>query len=475
MTTRTVSRSKPPALTGSLGFLSRAAAWALLFFGAARVPWIQQNLLIPFARAQGVVACGLAGTDPNSVFIGLSCTGADPMALVLASVLAFPVAWRRRLEGAAVGLGLILVLNIARIGTLSVVVQKREIFNLLHVYVWPAVLIVAAAAYVFYWMGRAVTATAGAGHPARPDGSSLNATISRFLGWLLLFVVGFYALSPWLMHSRAVLELARWATHASAAVMSLALIPATVNGNFLHTPHGSWAVTQECIVTPLLPVYLAAVAVLPISGGRRLLAGAAAIPLFLALGSARLLVLAVPAAIVGSHLVAVHAFYQTLLAATLVALAAWLAEGESRLRSRLRRTSKAFALGSVVGLAVGLLFEAALRPALASVSPSLHLGHGFQDPQGALTLLPGFLTGTFTGLWVAQKRDLLTLEFAAPFGLTIVAGALGLVVTGEWATHLTTPPIEATRALSVALPALLLWFLTLLESRRASGLSQSVH
>lgn len=455
--TGTASERVPSA---SAGFVARAAAWALLLFGIIRVPWVQQNLLLPFAGIQGRIACALVGTEPNSVFIGLSCVGADPMALVLASVLAFPAPWLDRIRGCSIGLLLILALNTARIGTLSRVASAGDLFNVLHVYVWPVVLIIAAAAYVFYWMGSALesetferTLPASRHSFARPE-------MRRFLGVLVLFVLAFYALFPWLMRSQAVLEIARWATVAAAATMGAIGVPAEVAGTYLKTPYGTWVVTQACIVTPLLPVYLAAVFVLPISALRRVVAGAAALPLFLLLGSARLLVLAVPAAILGSHATAVHAFYQVLLAAVVVGLTIWLPTASRPNSDGLRATFRALAVGIGGGVTSGLVFRAWLWPALSEIGPSVHLGHGYDDSQGALSLMPAFLIGFFAALWVAQPRPIRSSGFLGGLGLAAVSGAAVLTSLGELAYHLEVElPIAATRGVSLALPILITWWL----------------
>ena len=52
--------------------------------------------------------------------------------------------------------------------------------------------------------------------------------------------------------------------------------------------------------------------------------------MFFALGVSRLLVLAVPAAVVGSYAVAIHAFSQILVAVLLVAVAAYHTTGGGR-------------------------------------------------------------------------------------------------------------------------------------------------
>ncbi len=203
--------------SAGLGFVFRAALWVLLLFAVVRIPWVQLNLLLPFAGIQGRIGCALAGTEPNSVFVGLSCTGADPMALILGAILAFPVPWRKRILGCAVGLGIILLLNTVRIGSLSVVVEQRDLFNLLHIYVWPALLIAVAAGYVFIWMGASVRSRAETSIALEERILFSRQKTWQFLGVMSFFVLVFFLLSPWLMRSVAVLEVARWATVAAAA------------------------------------------------------------------------------------------------------------------------------------------------------------------------------------------------------------------------------------------------------------------
>ena len=68
----------------------------------------------------------------------------------------------------------------------------------------------------------------------------------------------------------------------------------------LSTGRGGFLVTQECISTPLIPVYLAAVCVYARAWRPRMLGILAAAPLFVGLGIARLLVVALPPALIGS-------------------------------------------------------------------------------------------------------------------------------------------------------------------------------
>ena len=64
----------------------------------------------------------------------------------------YPAAWRRRVLGVAGGLGLILTLNMVRIASLYLVASDPARFTLLHVYVWPVVLVLTTVGYVMGWI-----------------------------------------------------------------------------------------------------------------------------------------------------------------------------------------------------------------------------------------------------------------------------------------------------------------------------------
>ena len=138
--------------TDATEFALRGVAWSLAFFGLLRLHWIEAHVVLPFTRMQAGLAVRLFGTPTSPVETTLACSGADALALCLGAVLAYPVPRRSRLAGAAGGAGLILGLNTLRIGTLGRAAATPAWFNTLHVYVWPAVLTLAIAGYVFAWM-----------------------------------------------------------------------------------------------------------------------------------------------------------------------------------------------------------------------------------------------------------------------------------------------------------------------------------
>lgn len=76
------------------------------------------------------------------------CEGTETWALLLAAVFAAPLSWRRKVAGALMGTALVLALNLARIVLLFVSAgANRDVFNAIHGYIAPTLIIVAASAY----------------------------------------------------------------------------------------------------------------------------------------------------------------------------------------------------------------------------------------------------------------------------------------------------------------------------------------
>ncbi|MDP2052740.1 MAG: archaeosortase/exosortase family protein, partial [Acidobacteriota bacterium] len=282
-------------------------AGSLALFGALRLPWTEAVLLLPLTRAQGLLAERLFGAPSLPVQVTLECSGAEVLALCAGAVLAYPVRWRARLAGAAVGIGLILLLNTLRIGTLGLVVASPVWFNRLHLFLWPTLLTLVVAGYVFTWMAL-----------ADRSARKVSSTRAAFPVLAAVFLIAFAVASPWYLESPGVLALGGVIATAAAALLSGVGMSAYAVSNVLVTSRGAFIVTQECVTTPLIPIYLAAVGAYAVNW-RWLVAGVlAAAPLFTALGIARLLVVALPAAVVASPTFLVHAFYQLLLGAVVV-------------------------------------------------------------------------------------------------------------------------------------------------------------
>lgn len=417
-----------------LRWLVQAALWIAALLALSRISWVETQLLIPLARAEGGLAARLFGADIGSVQVGASCTGADAAALALAAILAFPARWRQRLLGVAAALATISVLNAARLGTLAAVVERQDLFQLLHVYVWPTILVVAATACVAVWMG-AVTGK------LRPR--SWLASRAVWAGVALVAGVALhYALFPLLAGSAGVASACRLVAGSGGSLIGLAGGSALVDGALLSIDNRHWVVTPECILTPILPVYLVAVGFLIRRPRWRLLAWALAVPLFFLLAILRVLVLGVPVAVIGAPEVAIHAFFQVLTGLVLVGLA-WYLRGSRRPAD----------LGTALlaGLAAVWISAWALR--LGPGWPLAgHWGHGHIDPQGAMLLLAPFQLGLFVALALAL-RVAGSRAWLAGGGVLIAAHLLLRLGYGELTEHVDLAlPIIAIRGLAVLGP-----------------------
>lgn len=185
-----------------LGFVARALVWGVLLFALLRTPWVEQSLLVPFAGLQEKIGCAIVRAPLGAVTVDRSCTGSDALALCVGAIFAFPASWRRRLAGAALGLLVILAVNTLRIGTLAKTVSSPSLFEPLHLYVWPALLLLAAAGWVAWWMRSAIAPGTGI-EPRRDASGGPRFALPRFLGLTALFVTLFYLAYPYLLRAPA--------------------------------------------------------------------------------------------------------------------------------------------------------------------------------------------------------------------------------------------------------------------------------
>jgi exosortase/archaeosortase family protein len=436
--------------TDAVKFGLRGVAWSLAFFGLLRLNWTEVHVVLPLTRAQATGAVALFGASALPLEVTLACSGADALALCLGAVLAYPAKWRTRLAGAGGGAALILGLNTLRIGTLGRVAASPAWFSTLHVYVWPAVLTLAIAGYVFAWMrladrrqtldeldepaiARREPFLAGRPHPSR-----------RFVVLTVAFLLLFVAASPLYLESSSVLALAGFIARAAAMILGVGGVSAHAAANVLWTPRGGFLVTQECISTPLIPVYLAAICTYSTTARRLVLGVLATLPLFIALGIARLLVVALPD-VVAPPIFFVHAFYQLLLGAVIVFVAAlW------------RHGGRAAALAhALVGIIAGVLFAYLLGPFYTRMV--IHqAGAPLDDPQGALALLPAFQVGLYLALWVAAFVAVGWGRFLAGLAILGLTQTAGLLALHALASHAgLTAHVRDVRGWAVAGPVLI--------------------
>ena len=443
------------AVTPARSFALRLIAWSLALFGLQRLPWVGLHILLPATQLQAAAGSALLGPSSLPIEATLACSGADALALCLAAILAYPARWRMRAAGIAGGTSVLLVLNTIRIGTLGRAVASPRLFDALHVYVWPAVLTLAIAGFVFTWMRAAdrpfdLRRSLRAGRAKaveRPWPERAARVEGRFAVVTAICLLVFTLASPLYLESARVLVLAGMVAHAAAFLLRAVGVDATATASALATPGGAFLVTQECISTPLIPVYFAAVLVYSRTWWARALWTAAGVPLFVGLGIARLLVVAVPG-LNTSPAFFIHAFSQLLVAAGMVcAVALW--------RHGARATTYARALFAMA-LAVAFVrwVGTPYTHAILWFSPA---ATAFDDPQGALMFLPAFQFGLFLALWVAAfvPSGWTTLACGASLLATIqivVAGGVQLL-----ASHAGIAPlVRDIRAWALLGPALII-------------------
>ena len=438
-------------------FVLWGVAASLGLFAGLRLPWIENTILLPLTRMQGDLATALFGTPALPVQITLACSGAEAVALCVGAILAYPVAWRARLTGAVGGIALILTLNTLRIGTLGLVTDSPASFAALHEYVWPALLTLAVAGYVLAWM-RVAERTKR--HPATnavtPSASVERAwqPSRRFILLASALLIVFAVASPIYLESPIVVALGGVIASAAAAILLGVGVSAHATANVLATSRGAFVVTQECISTPLIPVYLAAVCTYA-AGRRSMVVGIfATLPLVTALGVVRLLLVAVPAAVVDSPTFLVHAFYQLLLGAVVVFLAATWRHG--------RRAAPVY---TAAGVAAGVVFVLLLGPAYTSLVTT-QSSRAIDDPQGAIAFLPAFQVGLYLALWVAALFAARWPRLVTGLGLLAFTQVAGLLALQALAVAGFAAQVRDVRAWAVAGPVVI--FATVVHRARAN-------
>ncbi len=420
-------------------FLLAALAWSLGLFALLRSPWAEGRLVLPLTRLQEQAANYYAGRPPVAVAVTSDCSGTDVLALCLAAILACPVPWRARLAGAAGGIALVLALNTVRIATLGRAAASPALFQALHLQVWPAILVLATAGYVFAWMRGARGARGRAEEGASGEDDALSLIGRRFAPRAAVFLVAFALCGPWIARSEALLEAGAWTARAAAFLLTAAGVAAAASGNVLATSRGAFMVTPECLATALLPLYVAGVLTVRLTWPWRALALTAAPPLFAALAIARLLLLALPPALAASPLFLVHGFHQLVLAVIGVVLfALWREPPAPRRWARAaRRAGAALGAAAILAIVAGAALTSAVlgaARAIASLAPhTLTELAAPGDAQGALALLPAYQAGLLLALGMTAFAGWRRLLSA--FGVLLASQVVFLVVLGELADH----------------------------------------
>jgi S-adenosylmethionine decarboxylase len=433
---------------GAGRFLLYAFGWNVVLFGLLRLAWTQ-HAITPLVDFQRSVVMWYGIVEHHAIVVDASCSGADLMALCAGVTLAYPAVWRRRLAGAAGGLALILFLNMLRIASLYLVASDTARFNLLHLYVWPLALVLSTVAYTVTWIWWSDRRSV-AGDPL----------LLRF-GLFAVAAFAVYAASvPWAFQSSALVDVGAWTATVGGWLLSALGVSAHWSRNVLFTGRGSFQITPECLFTPIIPLYGAALCTVPLTRNRRMGYLLLALPLFFGLGVARLLVLALPTFVAASPMHLVHGFYQIVAgSALLVGAAHWATR-----RSSAGRSFWTSAAVLATTLAVGLVAATPWRTVVEWVAaglatrvgiPLLPLA-GAADQQGALALMPGYQLAITVGLWLALTGGRAWRALGLALGCLLVSQIA--FVAGVAALHANwgiTPHAVVVRGWALGVPAII--------------------
>jgi exosortase/archaeosortase family protein len=411
-------------------------AWAIASFALMRSPLLQTAVILPFAEWQATIVSWWLGGGALPIAMAPDCSGLDVMALCAGTIALYPASIPQRLAGAAGGLGWLLALNVTRIATLARAAGTPG-FSALHEYVWPALLTVATLAYVGAWIWRIERPRAA----ATGRGTRFAIYASAFLVLYVVAVAAFAAAGTLDLYAADTAQAAAWTLRAFG-------VDAAVNGRVLQVRDVGYLITYECVTTPLLPIYLAAIVTAPWRRGTRVIAAAAALPLFAGLSIVRLATLAIPPVLIGSRLFLTHGFNQWLVALLAIGVAA----AAGPIRRDWPATGARAAGGVLVALATGATIGVVYTRALTAAFPS-----ALQDPsdiQGALLILPAFQLALFAALAFVLRERVTPAPWLAALG-ALVAAQIAVVALAPAVRPLASPEILALlwRGWAVALPA----------------------
>jgi exosortase/archaeosortase family protein len=431
-------------------FIVAGAGWSAVFLAALHNAILERTVIAPFVAWQARL--GGYGPGASLAVADLSCAGTDVIALAVAAILAYPAAWTRRLAGLAGAAVWLIALNALRIMTLFAV-AATPVFAPLHVYIWPALLILGASTFVFVWIWSAERAAAG----------DARSSLVRLALIAPPLVAGYAAALPSMLDSPALRSLANGAAAWTAAVLRLAGADASVGGSTLVVSTTALMITPECILTPMMPVFLACALGVPRRWSRRVLGALLFVPVFGALMVARLLTVALPPLLLATPLYLTHAFHQLVTGAACIVVTAIHARAPDwRVRPAARVAARA--IGAVMLFLVLLAMIA--RPAQATLDilasqmcrllPHVGMTSSGYDVQGAFAVMPGFELALLSGLLAASGTMPTVRRSVAMVSALMLTQLSVLVTAGELDAHAGfTIPVVGVRALSIAIPVVL--------------------
>jgi exosortase H (IPTLxxWG-CTERM-specific) len=147
----------------------------ILFYVVYGNQWFEQHLFFPLANTyawisgkvlslvgySNIVAGDIISSATSlSVSIKKGCDAAEPMAIFIAAVIAFPATYKSKFSGLLFGLLMMFLLNIVRIFTLFIAgVHFPDFFETMHLAVWQVLFIMFAIMLWVLWIKLMVKKT----------------------------------------------------------------------------------------------------------------------------------------------------------------------------------------------------------------------------------------------------------------------------------------------------------------------------
>lgn len=114
------------------------------------------TLIALLTPAEQVTAQGYRLVSPHArLSVRSACEGIETMLLLAAAILAYRASWRDKVAGVVLGTLLVYAFNQVRIVSLFYAFRyDRALFDALHGYVAPAILIILGGVYFLWWLSR---------------------------------------------------------------------------------------------------------------------------------------------------------------------------------------------------------------------------------------------------------------------------------------------------------------------------------
>ena len=101
---------------------------------------------------QGPVWTKLRAEDNSYVIVAQGCDASTVFAVLIATLLAWPGRWRKKVPALIFGLLIMFALNIVRIAGMSLTESLTpDLFDLMHEWILPPLLVVGALLYFYFW------------------------------------------------------------------------------------------------------------------------------------------------------------------------------------------------------------------------------------------------------------------------------------------------------------------------------------